>query len=427
MTIPIRTNARESDRRESNRPRPARYMIDPDEALKLVLEAAQVREPCEVNLEDARSLRLAEEIRSDRAYPPFDRAMMDGYAVHAKDAGHRVKVEGEIAAGSPSSDAFDLGTCVAIMTGAPCPPGTEAVVPKEDVELIDGDVVLPNQIKQGRFIAAEGSECAADRIVLKPSDVITPLATAVLASFGKARIRVTPQPTIGVITTGAELVPMDETPEDGGIRNSNGPMLAAFVQDQGLDAPVVLHAEDRLDAILSAVDSLADKDIIMFTGGVSVGNYDLVPDIVHEYGAEVIFHKAKQKPGKPLLFASKERQLVFGLPGNPLSCHFCFHRYVTAAIREMSGADAVKDIFTGRLTKPVRPRRDRTFFVLAEAFRNVESGSWSVRPSPGVSSADIFGSSRANCYIRAPMGRDEIPVGETVSFSLISGASINQV
>ena len=368
-------------------------------------------------------MQLAEEIRADRDYPPFPRAMMDGYAVRTGHAGRAVPVVGEVAAGQDVRTRVTDELCLEIMTGAACPPGTEAVVPKEHAR-VDGDrVALPRQIEAGRHIAPPGSECPAGRIVLSAGETVTPLAVAVMASFGLESVEVVPRPRLAVITTGGELVPVGQDPGRAQIRDSNGPMLVAMACDMGIDRPPHWHAADRLDAIGHALKQAADRDMVLISGGVSVGTYDLVPEALKRWDAEPIFHKVAQKPGKPLLLARKGDQLVFGLPGNPLAVHFCFLRYVAAAIRKMEGKPPVPDPLYGRLAKPIVPKRGRTYFAAAQVERSrPPHRGWRLQPLRGVSSADVFASCRANCYVEVPPGKAELAVGEKLAFTWIGSA-----
>jgi len=399
-----------------------RTRVSPEEALDLVVAAAGPRPPQEVPLAEACGRRLAQAIAPDRPYPPFPRAMMDGYAVRLADAGTAVEVTGEVAAGQAAEKTVLPGQCLEIMTGAACPPGTEAVVQKEHVHREGRRVRLPATIPAGSHIAPRGSECAAGSPVLLPGDRITPLSVAVIASFGLTSVRVLPRPSLAVITTGAELVRPGDHPTACQIRDSNGPMLAALATEAGLPRPDPLHVDDRLEAIREALEQTAEQDIIVLSGGVSAGTYDLVPQAVQEYGAEIVFHKVNQKPGKPLLFARKGRQLLFGLPGNPLACHLGFSRYVAAAARRIAGEPAAAPL-VGRLTAPVFGKGPRTFFCLARASRSPESpDAWRVAPLAGVSSADIFTPCAANSYVMIAPGTAEIPAGEPVAFEWIPGA-----
>ena len=178
-------------------------------------------------------------------------------------------------------------------------------------------------------------------------------------------------------------------------------MLAAMARAQGIEPRQTTHAADRLEAILAALQAAADWDIVILTGGVSVGTFDLVPQALAEYGAETVFHGVKQKPGKPLLFARKNRQLLFGLPGNPMACHLGFHRYISAAIGKLSGRPPLAQPMPGEFTDaPPQVTAGRTNFVLGRAeFAAGPPPRFRVRLLPGVSSADIFHGCQANCYV----------------------------
>ncbi len=400
-------------------------LIPPDEALRVVLQTSQPAAPRSVPLLAAAGLRLAEDVRADRDYPPFDRAMMDGYAVCLADAGGAVRVAGQIAAGQATGGVLAPGTCFEIMTGAACPEGTQAVVPKE-LAPRHGDVVaMPRELRGGQHIAPRGSECRAGAVVLQTGDVLTPLAVGVLASVGRQAVLAVPAPRLGILTTGGELISGGQSPGSVQIRDSNGPMLAAMATVCGAAPAQVLHARDDVQAIVTALESLQDCDLVVLTGGVSMGRYDLVPDSFRQIGAELIFHKVSQKPGKPLLFARRGRQLLFGLPGNPLAAHLCFHRYVAAAIRRQCGHSAgVSDLRRGRLTESVRRGGSRTLFLLGRAERaGSAEGDWNLRPLPGCSSADLFGTSQANCYLEVPPGEALLSADESVAFEWLAFGS----
>ncbi len=398
-------------------------MITPDEALELVLGEARPCPARPVPLVEACGLRLAEAVAAGKPFPPFPRALRDGFAVRASDAGKTVRIAGEVAAGQVSAAGVAEGTCLEIMTGAACPAGTEAVVPKEQVSREGDRVALPPEISHGQHIAQPGSECQAGRVILEPGATLTPLAVAALASLGRKEVRVVPRPSLAVITTGGELVGPDQEPAWGQIRDSNGPMLVAMARDLGLSPPPHLHAVDREESILAALHETAAYDVVVLTGGVSVGRYDLVPESLKVYGAELVFHRVSQRPGRPLLLARKGAQRLFGLPGNPLGVHFCFHRYVTAAVRQMEGKPAALDRCLGSLTADVEQRGRRTYFVTARAERGGPPGDqWRVEPLAGVTSADVFAPCGANCYVELPPGHEIVPAGTHVSFTWLAGA-----
>ena len=212
-------------------------MITPGDALELVVQAAKPCPACSTSLASACGRILAETICADRDYPPFDRAMMDGFAVRLSDAGQSVPVAGEVPAGCVWQSELAAGQCLEIMTGAPCPAGTEAVVKKEDVQRHDNQVRLPAMIVPGQHIARQGSECRSGQPVLAAGEFVTPLAAAILATVGVSRVKVIRQPQVGIITTGSELAAPRRPTAPGQIRDSNAPMLVAMVEELGMKRP----------------------------------------------------------------------------------------------------------------------------------------------------------------------------------------------
>ncbi len=252
-------------------------MINPEEALELVIRTAEPLPPIDIALDDALGLVLADDILADRDYPPFPRSMMDGFAVRLADAGKTIPIVGEVPAGSVWSGEITDGSCVEILTGAPSPLGAEAVVAKENVQRLENQVKLPAVISAGQNIAPQGSDCRQGQRALAAGQVVTSMAVGAMAAFGRTSVRVVPRPSLAIITTGEELVPAGQPLRPGQIRNSNGPMLAALVCELGLAPPRQLLVADRLDATLKALEECASADIIVVSGGVSVGMYDFVP------------------------------------------------------------------------------------------------------------------------------------------------------
>jgi molybdopterin molybdotransferase len=393
--------------------------IDPDTALELVLSEARLGATETVSLSDSLNRVLAETVVADRDYPPFDRAMMDGYAVRIADTGRRVSIVGEVAAGQPSSLLVEPGTCVAIMTGAACPAGTEAVEKKERGQREGNSVLLPADIENNQHVVRKGQERQKGTVVLDKGMEITSLAIAAFASVGRKQISVIAAPRLAVITTGRELVLDDAEPQAYTIRDSNGVMLAAQIRQLGLPEPFVMHAEDTAESLASALERASEADLILFTGGVSKGRYDLVPDAVRDYGATVVFHKVTQKPGKPLLFAKTNRTLIFGLPGNPMSTHCCFHRYVAAAIKKIMGKSHTRCTDRARLASDLTLQSNRTLFHQGRVER--DGDSWRLSPRTGRGSADFFSATDCTVYLRFPPGRHHLPAGTEVAFEWMDG------
>jgi molybdopterin molybdotransferase len=300
------------------------------------------------------------------------------------------------------------------MTGAPCPPGAEAVVPKEEAHRNDTTITLPQTVRPWQNITPIGSECAVGSVPMRAGDVITPLAIAVLATFGLQRVPVYQAPSVAIITTGNELVRIDQTPGPAQIRNSNGPMLAAMARMANVRDVLIGHANDSIQEFSSALENAREKDIVVLTGAVSEGKYDLVPQALAHYGATVVFHKVAQRPGKPILFATKQTQLIFALPGNPLSCHLGFHRYVNTAIRRWTGRPPSIEPRPAILGAPITIRGPRTVFQLARA--HMLDGINQVTPLVGRGSADIYAVCRANAMIRFEPEAGEIAAGTPVLY-----------
>jgi molybdopterin molybdotransferase len=404
-----------------------RIAISPEEALDLVIRSSSPCPPQAFALADAGGLVLTEAMLADRDYPPFPRAMMDGFAVRVADAGRTVPVVGEIPAGCFWQTALSPDQCLEILTGAACPPGTEAVVKKEDINRLGDQIRLPAVIAAGQHIAPQGSECRAGQPVLAAGDVVTPLAVAAMASFGFTSVKAIPRPRLGIITTGSELIALGQIPQHGQIRDSNGPMLATMARELRIECSLQSCTTDSREMIVQALDRLAEVEIVVLAGGVSVGTYDLVPKAVADYGAELVFHGVKQKPGKPLLLARKGRQLLFGLPGNPLGCHFGFHRYVSAAIRKMSGREAIPTVFRGEVVPDSLlggiGAGDRTHFIPARAAYATHSrASWCIELLPGLTSADVFSTCHANCYVELLPG-NTAKIGDVLPFTRFDGVS----
>jgi molybdopterin molybdotransferase len=390
-------------------------MILPQDAFQSVV-AACLRLPArEMGLDEVTGLQLAEDIAADSDFPPFRRATMDGFAVRLADAGKALPIAGEIPAGVEWSESWPEETCLEIMTGAACPPDVEAVVPKEQVRREGDKIVLPVEIAAGANIAPQASECPAGKIVLSAGQTLTPLTVAVAAAVGRTRVRAIPRPSMAIVITGEELSGENEMPQGAKIRDSNGPMLAALARTAGLIAVELVRVRDKQAEIFRALERFAKCDVLVLSGGVSAGKYDLGPRVVQDWGGEAIFHHVMQKPGKPLFFARKEKQLVFGLPGNPLGCHFCFERYVAAALDVLMGKNPRVREFKGTLSAAIRAKGERTHFITALCTSSTAAnGVWQAAPLPAVSSADIFSCTKANCFVEVPPGEETWPAGSTL-------------
>ncbi len=395
------------------------HPIPAADALAKVLGLARPPAPRKLPLALAAGCILAQEVRADRDGPPFDRAMMDGFAVRLADAGGTVPVAGEVAAGSAPGDPLTPGRVVRIMTGAPCPEGTEAVVPVEKISETGGLVTLPPELKADQHIARRGSDRRAGDLLLTGGVPVTPLAVAVLASSGCATVQVIPRPTVTVVSTGSELVPVESDPGPYGIRDSNRPMMEALVRGAGLTLLESLHAADTGEELEEALGRAMAADLVMVSGGVSAGKYDLVPGTAEKVGVTPVFHKVWQKPGKPLFFGTTNREprgLFFGLPGNPLAVHFCFHHYVLPAARLLAGRPIPQLKERAVLDAPCHPRGGRPSWLPA----TVEPGREGTPPRATLltvsGSADIYGAAGANALVHLDPERGPLAEGDEVAF-----------
>jgi len=389
-------------------------MIRPEEALVAVLERAERLPVVERHVNTTVLGHVtAQNVRADGHYPSFDRALMDGFAVRAGDAGRTVSIIGEAAAGSMFKGSIKKGTCVEIMTGAPCPEGTEAVVRFEDADR-DGDtVVLPGNISMGANFTSMGSEAGKNQVIVTVGTRIRPITLAALALLGRQSVRVFDFPSMAVITTGDEVLVKGEEPGGPFIRNSNGPMLLAMAHETGIRDIAHFHCRDNAESLAETLEKAGDRDIIVTTGGVSAGKYDLVPGAIERFGATPVFHKVGQEPGKPLFFAVKGRRLFFGLPGTPLGTHQNFHRYVTAAVRKMTGLESQRPVHTGRLSETVHVEGGRIKYLLAR----VESDGKEFFVKPLYSgSSNLCAVPDANAYLLVGGGEHRLDAGEEVQF-----------
>ena len=328
-------------------------MIDLEEAIGLIEAEAGPLPPRRVRLADACGLPLAEAVLADVDSPPWDRAMMDGFAVRDADlAGGTAELDVlcDLAAGDVTSLEIRPGTAARIMTGAPLPPGADAVVPIE--RAIDRTAaahagsrvrLADSAYRPGQHVARRGTAFSAGEAVLPAGLVLAAAEIGLAAEAGATHVVTRPRPRVAILSTGSELVPPEALPGYGQTRNSNGPMIAAAVSLAGGEPIPMGIAADRPEAIRAAVSQGLAADVLALSGGVSAGDLDLVPGILAECGVEKVFHKVRLKPGKPVFFGVLRREeagttLVFGLPGNPASSLVCFELFVRPLIRALAGA-----------------------------------------------------------------------------------------
>jgi molybdenum cofactor synthesis domain-containing protein len=390
-------------------------VIPVEQALEIVLAHTPLLPSDEVDLTEAVGRVLAEDVRSDVEMPPFDRAAMDGYAVRARDVASvpvTLRVVGQVRAGQVTERELGAGEAIQIMTGAPVPPGATAVQPVEKTRpLPDGRVEMLATVEAAAHIAPRGSEGRIGDEVLRKGETIDPAAIAVLAAVGKARVRVGRRPTVSVLVTGDELVDVWDTPRRARIRNSNGHAVLAQARWAGAEARSLGVVPDQAERIAEAVRAGFESDVLVVSGGVSEGAYDLVEDVLSRFDVGLLFTKVAIKPGAPLVFGRRGDRLVFGLPGNPVSAQVTFDVFVRAALLRMQGARVVsRPMVEVELLEAVRNKSGRKAHLPARI--RFEGGRFVGRPQVSMGSADIVAHARANALIVLEAARVRAEAGE---------------
>jgi molybdopterin molybdotransferase len=443
---------------------PAARVVSFEDARHLVEQHAADVSPGEVETVDllvGLGRVLAEGILADRDFPPFARATRDGYAVRAADLAAvpaRLEVVGEVKAGDwldPDVPSVGPGQTMAIMTGAPLPTGADAVVMVEHtsptseptVKLVGkfgGKAVeVRRSIDVGENFVPRGAEARAGQLLLDRGRRLDHTGIAIAASVGKSRVEVFRKPRVAVLSTGDEVVEIDATPGPAQIRNSNSYSLAAQVQNAGGEAVRLAIAPDRRKKLRALIEEGLDCDLLVLTGGVSMGKYDLVEQVLGELKAEFYFTGAEIQPGRPVVFGScgagalarddrrvavgtrarapaSHRKYFFGLPGNPVSTMVTFELFARPMIEALAGMTPQALIFLrARLKSEIRTKTGLKRFlpaVLSGEFENavVELARWQ-------GSGDIAALARANCYVVIPPDRERIEAGEWVSLLMRRG------
>lgn len=318
-------------------------MLTIDEALALVARHAKPLAPRRIPLEQAAGLVIAEDVVSQWNSPPYSKSMMDGYAVISSDREPvRVVVE-EVAAGAVPHRAVVPGTATRIMTGAPIPEGADAVIPIENTSLVDDSRVriAESETKAAQHVLPMGAAIRVGDTVIRRGAVLRPIEIAILAEIGHGMISAFPRAAVAVLPTGNELVAAGQFPANGQIRNSNGPMLISAVGRAGAQPVDLGIGRDDHDDLRRRIEQGFEADVLLLSGGVSVGTFDLAPQVLAELEVVEVFHKIALRPGKPLWFGVKQRgerqTLVFGLPGNPVSSFVCFELFVRPALSVLTG------------------------------------------------------------------------------------------
>ena len=367
-------------------------MLQVEEAQSRVMDEVVAGPVEQVSLDDSLGRVLREDVTATHDLPGADNSAMDGYAVRADDIANApvtLPVIADIPAGHPTDLHLEPGNAMRIMTGAFVPVGADAVV---QVELTDGGldrVTIAKAVPRGASIRRRGEDMHAGDVVLRAGVPIGPAEIAVLASAGKARVQVGRRPTVAILSTGDELIEVGETPSPGQIVNTNSSLLAALVREAGAIARPLGIVRDTRDATIAAFESAIESDFVISSGGVSVGAYDFVKDALEALGAETKFWRVAMKPGKPVVLSRLRDRIVFGLPGNPVSCFVSFHLFVAPALRKAMGQEArlYAPTVRARLTAAVKGAPERRVYARVQV--DTRDGEWIATPLASQSSGAL--------------------------------------
>jgi molybdopterin molybdotransferase len=400
-------------------------MIPIERGLDIVLSVATAKQrddwmPAEsVPLADSMHRILRENVLCDADSPRFDKAIRDGFAVRFEDLSTVpavLTVVGESRAGLGADVIVERGQCCEIMTGAPLPKGADAVVMVEHTERLSPESVrVLKSVRANEGLLRQGAEARKGDLILQSGRRIGLADLGVLATMGKARVVVSKKPRVAVLATGDELVEVDQEPQPGQIRNSNTYTICAQTKDAGAE-PVVLGIgrDDPADLRVKIRKGL-EHDILLVSGGVSMGKYDLVENVFAEFGVEVLFDRVAMKPGKPTVFGHRENTFVFGLPGNPISTMVAFHMFVRPLILFLLKSDnTAPQVFQAELEAPATCDPQRA--ALVPALVRFDRGRYWIRTAPWKGSSDLVGLARANALIMIPRRDGVLEAGSTAQF-----------
>ncbi|HEU4595668.1 MAG TPA: gephyrin-like molybdotransferase Glp [Pyrinomonadaceae bacterium] len=408
-------------------------MIPVAEAIRIVVEKTRALPLERVALGEALGRVLAADVLADTDLPPFDRAQMDGYALRSADtqsAPVRLKIVGEAAAGEGWRGHMQAGEAVRIMTGAPLPAGADSV---QQVEVTSEDeggsvVEVERATRPGQFYVPRGSEIKRGATVLRAGEEVTAARMAVLASFGYAEVPVYGRPRVAVLATGSELVAASETPGEDQIRDSNTYSLSAYAALAGARVERLPFAGDDPELLRRLIAEAAERsDVLILSGGVSMGRYDFTKAALQALGAEVFFERVSLRPGKPTVFArlgggdESGGALVFGLPGNPVSVSVTFNLFARTALRALQGAGepALREE-RAVLARAVKGAAERTSY-LPVALGTDEGGRLLAEPLKWGGSSDFVAFARAEALVIVPAGAEVVEEGEVLRVVRLPG------
>jgi len=403
-------------------------MLPIERGLEIVMSTAKAKHhaggmPAEsVPLLDSMHRVLREDVFADADSPRFDKAIRDGFAVRFEDVvtvPAVLTVIGESRAGAGADVNVESGQCCEIMTGAPLPSGVNAVVMVENTErLSPTSVRILKSSRHNEGLLRRGAEARQGEKILEAGHRIALADIGLLAGAGKSRVLVSKKPVVAVIATGDELVEVDEEPQPGQIRNSNTYTICAQVREAGAEPLILGIGRDNLQDLREKIGQGLTHDLLLVSGGVSMGKYDLVETVFAEFGVEVLFDKIAMKPGKPTVFGHRGNTYVFGLPGNPISTMVAFHMFVRPLILFLLNAENTKPkVLEARVEAAAACDPQRASLV--PAIVRFEHGQYWIRTAEWKGSSDLVGLARANALIMIPRRDGTLEAGDTAEFLLM--------
>lgn len=392
-------------------------MISVEEAKKIIEENTVALQPVIFSLSQAAGKILVEDIYSTIDIPAFPQSSMDGYAFSFNDwkKNKKLLIDGEIAAGTNQKISLAPGKAIRIFTGAPVPPGADTVVMQEKVQLENRELLIKDeQIQQGINVRPKGSEMKAGELALKKETLLSPAAIGFLAGIGITEVKVYPNSSVGIIITGKELQQPGKPLEYGQVYESNSFSLSSALRHAGIENIKVRYADDNLEMITSILKkSLEQSDVVLLTGGISVGDYDFVLQAANNCDVKKLFHKIKQRPGRPLYFGRKENKLIFGLPGNPSSVLTCFYEYVLSALEFLTK----RKLSLQKLNVPLLKSFCKTA-LLTHFLKGYYNGE-TVTVLDAQESFRLSSFAKANCFVKINGEVMECKKGEIVEIHLL--------
>ncbi len=394
-------------------------MLTVAEATLAIAEAMPVFDAQPTPLADAPHRILRQVVTAERDQPPFDRVTMDGIAISFdawEDGARAFNIQGTQHAGDPVMTLETPANCIEIMTGCVLPEGTDCVIAVERLDVQDGVATVEEgyEATRNQFIHPQGSDYRDGDVILEPGSILSPMDIAIVASCGLAEVTVNWQPSISVISTGNELIPPGAPIEPHQVRLSNGPALVAMLAGHGFSEATHEHIEDDRDRLRNRLSALlSGNDVLVLSGGVSMGKADFVPGVLASLGVEVVFHKISQRPGKPMWFGiGPNEQAVFALPGNPVSSLVCCRQYVLPALFQASGRTAPKTVMAA-LAEDIQFNADLTCFQPIRLGTG-PNGVISAVPVKTNTSGDFAALSGTDGYVELAREQNEFAAGTVV-------------